>query len=149
MIEIDYAKNWVVLEGEGMTRIELTVNPNKVKNFKNIKKGDLVKVQQEESWALSLSKKEKGEKPSASVTTEKETAPLGQKPGMETVKTAEISAEITKVDMEKSMVQLKGPAGNLIDLKVKDPKKLESLKKGDMVTATYTVAMAISVEPAK
>jgi len=149
VIEIDHAKNTLVLEGEGGSRLELVVDPNKVKNFKNIKKGDLVKVQQEKSWALTLSKKEKGEKPSAAVVTEKETAPTGGKPGMEAVKTAEISAEIVKVDPAKSLVELKGPAGNVLALTAKDPKKLEGLKKGDMVTATYTVAVAVSVEAAK
>lgn len=149
VIEIDHAKNSLVLEGEGGTRLDLVVDPNKVKNFKNVKKGDLVKVQQEQSWALTLSKKQKGEKPSAEVVTAKETAPAGQKPGMEQVKTAEISAEIIKVDTAKSVVELKGPAGNVVALKAKDPKNLEGLKKGDMVTATYTVAVAISVEAAK
>lgn len=149
VIEIDQAKNSMVLEGEGGTRLEVTVDPNKVKNFKNVKKGDLVKVQTEKSWALTLSKKEKGEKPSAEAVAVKETAPTGGKPGMESVKTAEISAEIVKVDAAKAMVELKGPAGNILALQAKDPKKLEGLKKGDMVTATYTVAMAVSVEAAK
>jgi hypothetical protein len=33
-------------------------------------------------------------------------------------------------------------------LKARDPNNLAKLKKGDMVTATYTKAFAISVEPA-
>lgn len=149
VLEIDHAKQSMVLEGEGGTQWDVVVDSSKVKNFKNIKKGDLVKVQTEKSWALSLNKQQKGEKPSAEVVTEKETAPTGQKPGMEQVKTAQVSAEIVKVDTAKSEVELKGPAGNILVLTAKDPKNLEGLKKGDMVTATYTVAMAISVEAAK
>ncbi|MFO1464249.1 MAG: hypothetical protein U1F66_10780 [bacterium] len=148
VLEIDQAKQSMVVEGEGGTRYEITVDGTKAKNFKNIKKGDLVVVQQEESLALSLAKGAKGEKPSADVVTEKATAPVGSKPGAESVKTSSISAEVVKVDAAKSMVELKGPAGNTLVLKVKDPKNLEGVKKGDMVTATYTVATAVSVEPA-
>ena len=147
VLEIDHAKNTLVLEGEAGTRWELQVDPTKAKNFKNVKKGDLVVVQIEKSWALDITKKEKGEKPSAEVVTAKETAPAGGKPGVEAGRTAQISAEITKVDIAKAMVELKGPAGNMVELTAKDPKKLEGLKKGDMVTVTHTVAMAVSVEP--
>ena len=148
VLEIDYAKNTLVLEGEGGTRLEMQVDPTKAKNFKNVKKGDLVVVQQEKSWALNITKREKGEKPNAATVTEKETAAKGQKPSGEVVKTSEITAEITKLDLAKSEVELKGPAGNIVVLTAKDPKNLEGLKKGDMVTVTHTVALAISVEPA-
>lgn len=151
VLEIDQAKNTLVLEGEAGTRLELQVDPVKAKNFKNIKKGDLVVVQTEKSWALNITKHVKGEKPSAEVVTAKETAPAGSKPGVEAVRTTQISAEITKIDISKALVELKGPAGNIVELTAKDPKNLEGLKKGDMVTVTHTIAMAVSVEamPAK
>ena len=71
---------------------------------------------------------------------------MGQKPSGESVKTTEISAEIVKLDMAQALVELKGPAGNILALTAKDPKNLEGLKKGDMVTVTHTIARAISVE---
>ena len=148
VLEVNKETHVIALEGEGGTRLEFKVDPAKVKNFNNIKKGDLVVVQTTKSWALDLSKATKGEKPSADVTTAKETAPVGSKPGMDQVQTAQITAEIIKVDPAKSMVELKGPMGNVVELVAKDSKKLAGLKKGDMVTATYTVALAISVESA-
>jgi len=44
---------------------------------------------------------------------------------------------------------LKGPQGNLVDLKVRDPEQFKLVKKGDQVQVTYTEAMALSVTPAK
>jgi len=150
VLEIDHANRKLTLEGEGGTSTTLKVDPA-VKNFKNIKKGDIVKVEQVQSLALTLAKKEKGEKPSAATVTEKSTAPVGSKPAAEVVESSQITAEVVKVDLAKSLVELKGPAGNILALKAKDPKNLEGLKKGDMIAATYTEAMAISVEaqPAK
>lgn len=147
VLEIDQAKRKLILEGNTGQKWEVTVGPQ-VKNFSNIKKGDLVVVQTTESLALTLTKKEKGEAPSAEAATIKSTAPAGQKPGMEDVEVKQISAEIVKLDIAKGMVELKGPAGNVVALKAKDPSKLEGLKKGDMIAATYTDAMAISVESA-
>jgi len=148
VLEVNQAKGMLALEGEGGVRLNLKVDPAKVKNFNKIKKGDLVKVQTMESLALSLEKARKGEKPSTDEVTVSSTAAKGSMPGAEKVETKQITAEIMKVDSGKSMVELKGPMGNVLDLTVQDSKKLESLKKGDLVSATYTVARAISVEAA-
>lgn len=146
VLEVDAAKQKLVLESDTGVRSVVRVDP-KVKNFKNIKKGDLVKIEQIDSLALSLTKKEKGEKPSASVVTEKSTAPVGSKPAMETVESTQVTAEVVKVDLAKSWIELKGPEGNILALKAKDPKNLEGIKKGDMIAVNYTEALAVSVEP--
>jgi hypothetical protein len=146
VLEVDYTKQKLTLENDLGERRVVKVD-SKVKNFKNIKKGDIVKIEQVDSLALTLSKKEKGEKPSATVVTEQSTAPVGSKPAAEVVESSQITAEVVKVDMAKSMVELKGPEGNILALKAKDPKNLEGIKKGDMIAATYTEALAISVVP--
>ena len=38
--------------------------------------------------------------------------------------------------------------GEIVDLPVQDPEQLKLVKKGDHVKATYTQALAVSVEPA-
>jgi hypothetical protein len=146
VLEVDVPKQKLVLESDTGVRSVVKVD-SKVKNFKNIKKGDIVKIEQIESLALSLTKKEKGEKPSAEVITEKSTAPTGSKPAMESVESTQVTAEVVKVDLAKSWIELKGPEGNILGLKAKDPKNLEGIKKGDMIAATYTEALAVSVEP--
>lgn len=150
VLEVDHAKQKLVLENNIGERISLKVD-TKVKNFSQIKKGDLVKVQTTDSLALTLTKKEKGEKPSLDTATVKSTAPAGAMPGAEVVEATQISAEVVKVDLAKSLIELKGPEGNILALKAKDPKNLEGIKKGDMIAATYTEAVAVSVEaqPAK
>ena len=146
VLEVNQAERTLVLQGEGGTRIETKLGPQ-VKNFNNIKKGDLVKIQTMESMVLTLTKKDKGEKPSAEMVEVKETAPVGSKPSVENVKTWLITAEVVSVDQAKSWLELKGPKGNVMGFKVKDTEKLKDVKKGDMVAATYTDSLTISVEP--
>jgi hypothetical protein len=43
---------------------------------------------------------------------------------------------------------LRGPK-RTVDLRVRDPKQIKLVKVGDQVEATYTEAVAVSVEPAK
>jgi hypothetical protein len=147
VLSVNYDKQMLSLEGIDGTRSEVIVDA-KAKNFKNIKVGDLVVVRETRSLVLELSKKEKGQKPDIDTSTMKSTAPMGAMPGMENVQTTQISAEVVKVDMENGTVDLKGPQGNVMRLKAKDPNRLKVVKKGDMVSATYTLATAISVEKA-
>ncbi len=61
-----------------------------------------------------------------------------------------IVGTVTAIDAETQMVTVRGPDGNEVDLKVEDPAKLKNVKTGDLVKATYTEAVAISVStPAK
>lgn len=147
VLEVDQAKHKLTLENNIGEKSVVKIDPAKVKNFGQIKKGDLVKIQTTDSMVLTLSKKEKGEKPTATQVTEAQTAPVGSKPAAEVVEASQITAEVVKVDLAKSLVELKGPSGNVLALKTKDAKNLEGIKKGDMIAATYTEAVAISVEP--
>jgi hypothetical protein len=52
------------------------------------------------------------------------------------------------VDPKTQMVTLRGPR-QTVDLKVDDPEQFKRVAKGDRVEATYTEALAVSVEPAK
>ncbi len=147
VLAVNYDNQMLNLQSDDGMRWEVLVD-GKAKNFKNIKVGDLVVVRQTQSLVLELSKKTKGEKPEAETATLKSTAPMGSKPGMENIKSAQISAEVVKVDSTKGTVDLKGPQGNVVRLTAKNPGLLKDVKKGDMVSATYTLATAISVEPA-
>jgi len=53
-----------------------------------------------------------------------------------------------RVDPAAKIISLKGPQGNVLDLPVQNPDQFKVVKVGDKVEATYTEAMAISVEPA-
>ena len=59
-----------------------------------------------------------------------------------------VVADVVNVNSKSKIVTLKGPKGNMVDLKVEDPAQLANIRKGDQVEAVYTEAVAISVEPA-
>jgi hypothetical protein len=61
---------------------------------------------------------------------------------------ATVLADVVAVDPAKSMISLKGPNGNVMDLKVRNPDHFKVVKKGDQVEATYSQAIAIAVTPA-
>jgi hypothetical protein len=46
------------------------------------------------------------------------------------------------------MVTLKSAEGKSTPIKVKDPSRLDHVRVGDLVTLTYSQAIAVKVEPA-
>ena len=60
-----------------------------------------------------------------------------------------VVADVESVNTQDKVVTLRGPEGNVVDLKIEDPEQLKRIKKGDHIKAVYTEALAIKVEPAK
>lgn len=71
-------------------------------------------------------------------------------PGKGTVaNVVKLTAAVEAVDAANRTVTLKGPRGKVVTLPVgQDVKNFDQIKVGDQVEATYTEALAISVEPA-
>lgn len=136
----------LLLKGEGGKVVSLQV-PAAVKNFPQIKVGDVVVARYVEAIAFEL-KKPGGPGPGASVTEAAAKAAPGEKPAGVVAAQVKVTVVIQAIDAKKPSVTVQGPEGNLYDVKVKDPKKLEGLKVGDRVEITYTQALAISVEAA-
>ena len=68
------------------------------------------------------------------------------KPGVVRVETATITATVEGIDYDKRTVDLKGPRGNMVTLKVgPEAKNFKQIKTGDHVTAKYYRATAIYV----
>jgi Cu/Ag efflux protein CusF len=60
---------------------------------------------------------------------------------------ATVSATVQAVDLEHRVVTLKGPEGNVFDIKVgPEARNLPQLKPGDIVVAKYAQAVAIEVK---
>ena len=59
-----------------------------------------------------------------------------------------VLADVVAVDPKKSTVSLKGPAGNVVELKVQNQDHFKVVKVGDQVEAVYTQALAVAVTPA-
>ena len=78
-------------------------------------------------------------------------AQAGQVPAGTVVQQVTATAEVMALDLSKYTVTLRVPDGELKTFTVKNPdlrQKLNGLRVGDLVQATYTEALAIRVEPA-
>jgi hypothetical protein len=116
-----------------------------VKNFDQIKVGDNVALRYVE--ALSLELKKGGKAPVARTDSMAGgTAKAGDKPAVGVGRQIHVTADVVAVDAATQTVSLKGPK-QTVDLHVRDPEQFKLVKVGDQVEATYTEAVALSVEP--
>jgi Cu/Ag efflux protein CusF len=75
-------------------------------------------------------------------------APAEKKPAAAEVKAVKVHGTIAAIDKDAKTITLKGPKGRTVTLDVQDPQKLEVVKVGDPVVATYYEAIAIEVKKA-
>jgi len=144
VIAIDKATRTVTLKGPN--RIVDVVCGEEVRNFDQIHVGDHVVVQYQQALSLELTKMRKSGPPTE-VGVAARAAP-GERPGAGVGRQITALAEVVAVDPKKSIISLKGPHGNVVDLQVRNPDHFKVVKKGDQVEAVYTEALAISVAPA-
>jgi hypothetical protein len=140
---VDYDTRGIALrDPDGNTSI-FTVGPD-VANFRQIKKGDVVKLKFIEKTAVSVRKV--NEPPESSAAVQVDLAPLGAKPGIVGTKTVEMRSNVASIDYQTRMVTLVGQSGVPVSFKV-DPKTrgLEKVQKGDQVVIVYTQAVSITV----
>jgi Cu/Ag efflux protein CusF len=140
---IDVPGRVVTLKGPKGNIVTFHVGDD-VKNLAQVKVGDVVAAKYYESLALKVTKPGA---PSADSVTAAAAAPAGQMPAGAVVQQDSIKAKVTAIGKKKDWVTLVGPEGNSVTIKVKDPKKLDGVKVGDDVEATYTQALAVAVEP--
>ena len=119
-----------------------------VRNFDQIKAGDMVVVKLLQSLMLELQKVKTGTT-GITATEGAVKAQPGQRPGVAAAREISAIAKVTKVDAKAKTIDLKGPRGNTVTLDVQNPEHFKVVKVGDEVLVTYTEAVAVSVEPAK
>ena len=143
---VDKATRTVKLKtAKGDTRT--IVAGEEVRNFDQIKVGDKVNIKYTESMTLELKKGDKavvGRSETGSMVRAKP----GEKPGGVAQREITAVVDVVNVDAQKKVVSVKNDSGEVVDLPVQDPEQLKLVKKGDKVQATYTQALAISMEPA-
>ena len=144
VVEINKATRVVTLKGANGRTLDVVCG-DEVKNFAQIHVGDNVKVSYKEALTLALKKTREPLKASASVATEG--AAPGSQPAAATRVEITVLADVVAVDPKKSIISLKGPAGNVIDLKVYNPDQFKVVKQGDQVEAVYSQAYALAVTP--
>jgi hypothetical protein len=120
-----------------------------VRNFAQIQVGDDVRAEFVESVELYIA--DSPEKPDANETVGMQRAPLGAKPSVKAVESAEVKATVEAIDYKTREVTLRGPEGKLQKLTVGPAaKRFNEVKPGDTVVARLTKAVSIEVStPAK
>jgi hypothetical protein len=143
---IDAATRQVTLKGPKGNLNTVTAGPE-VRNFDQVKVGDVVTMKYVEALTLTL---KKGGKPigDAQETVAAARAPAGGRPGGAVGAQAEVSADVIALDAKTQTVTLKGPK-QTVELKVPDAGQFKLIKIGDQIQAVYTEALALAIDPAK
>jgi hypothetical protein len=145
VVAIDKGTRTVTLKGPQGKTVDVVAG-DEVKNFDQIKIGDVVRVRYGQALALELRKtKAAGDLTESAGSTQ---AKPGDRPAGAAVRQITAIAEVVDVDPQERTITLKGPRGNTVELDVLNPDQFKVVKKGDQVDVTYTEAIAVSVEPA-
>jgi hypothetical protein len=142
---IDKDKRLVTLKGPKGNTFVVHAGPE-VKNFDQVKVGDEVVVRYVEALTLELKKgsggvRERVEREGALA------AQPGERPGAAVGRQVTVVADVIAKDAKRQTLRLRG-VERTIDLKVPDPKQFKLVKVGDQIEATFTEAVALSVEAA-
>jgi bifunctional DNA-binding transcriptional regulator/antitoxin component of YhaV-PrlF toxin-antitoxin module len=114
-----------------------------VRNFNQIKVGDIVETEVIEALAVVL------EPAHTQVRERRESvagsrAALGEKPGMKTTRTVEITAQVVAIDAKKREVTVRGAVQTVV-LEAGEGIDLSPIKVGDNVRAVYIESLSIQV----
>ena len=131
-------------DGDGQEAI-FTVS-SEVRNFSQIKRGDLVLAQYYGAYAITLTSKGSGGEKRIDDTVAARSK-LGEKPAVAVSRTVAASGVIKAVDKKHRTVTLQGPERTVV-VRVSDDVDLTQFKVGDTVNAVYASLYTVSVEPA-
>ena len=137
---IDLKKRIVTVKGGPKDQVVEIMVDEKVKNLSSIKVGDKVKLKYFASIAYRILKPGEVREPVEKVEVKRTAAQA---------RVVTVVATLHDIDTNTNNIVLKGPGGNLVGVRVKNPKNLEGVKVGDQIEITYSEALAISIEKAK
>jgi hypothetical protein len=146
VVGLDKVTRTLTLKGPKGNVVDIVAGDD-VKNFDQIKLGDLVVARYVEALTLEL-KKAKVAGGDVVVREDAAKAKPGERPAVAGGRQITAIAAVTAVDPAKKTITLKGPRGNEVTLNVQNPDHFKVVKKGDQVEVTYTEALALAVEPA-
>ncbi|HRD89627.1 MAG TPA: hypothetical protein PK752_15415 [Accumulibacter sp.] len=142
---IDKAGRTIVLKDSKGEQSKFVVS-DQVKNFDQIKVGDLVVISYSQELLMTL-RKGGGQLRERIDSGQQGTAAPGQMPGAFESKEVAFIADVQQVDRKKGTVTLRG-ALRTVTLKIKDPQQLKLISKGDQVEGVFSEAIAVAVVPA-
>lgn len=145
IVNIDKDSRTITLKNDQGDQRMFTAGPE-VRNFDQLKRGDLVIMEYYAGLAIALEPKGSGLEERAD-ELEVQWAKKGEKPGMKVTESTYVAAQITAVDPKDQIVVLEGARGALM-LKAGDDIDLSQVSVGQEVEALYVESFAVSVEPA-
>ncbi|HUI67435.1 MAG TPA: hypothetical protein VL087_04440 [Nitrospirota bacterium] len=142
--KIDYQTRTVVLKGPKGNLVEMQVG-EEARNFDQVKKGDLVTIENSQSVALEV-QKAKGE-PVATETTTVTRAKPGERPAGTVKTTGTMTVRVEAINYITREATLKLADGSIMNITVgPQVKRLDEVHKGDEVVVRYTTTVSISVK---
>ena len=139
---IDAATRLVTLKKENGETTEITAG-DAVKNFAQIKVGDLVKIRYTEKLTIHV---EAAGTPEMVTETTTGAAKLGDKPAASATERTQYKASIEAIDKANGTATLKSYNGETFVMTPLHPENLDKVSIGELVVFTYTEAVAASVE---
>jgi len=118
-----------------------------VRNLPQVKIGDDVTIAYHESLAFEVRKPGEAT-PGTSAVGVAARAKEGEMPAGAAGQVLQVTATIVAIDQPAMRLTLKGPDGNEVEVKARDPEKLARVAVGDLIEITYTEALAVSVTTA-
>jgi len=144
IVKVDKKKREITLR-DAQGNEEAVVVSDEVRNFNQIKKGDVLEIEYHRAAASALEKV--GDATSAGTSMDIARAKPGEKPGMMAMQTQTIVATVLDVDKANRLLTVQGPKGGIVTVVVPaDMKAFDTLVKGDKISAEYGEAVAISVK---
>lgn len=144
---IDKAKRVVVVTGPQGNKVNFNCG-EEVRNFDQIRVGDLVTLTYAQALALELRKVANNGIRERVESTDAVRTKLGEKPGAAIETTVQVIANVVAVNPKAQTVTLRG-VKRTVELAVNDPAQLKDIKVGDQVEAKYVEAVALEVTAAK
>jgi Cu/Ag efflux protein CusF len=144
---IDKAKRVVVVTGPQGNQVNFNCG-EEVRNFDQIRVGDLVTLTYAQALALELRKVANNGIRERVESEQAVRAKPGEKPGAAIEKTVQVIANVVAVNTKAQTVTLRG-VKRTVELAVNDPAQLKEIKVGDQVEAKYVEAVALEVTAAK
>lgn len=142
IVEINKKNRLITLKTDEGKQVSFTAGPE-VRNFDQLKRGDLVLLAYYSGFAIALEPKGSDLETRVAELTVSRTKE-GEKPGAEITANVYVLAKVAAVDTEYRVVVLEGPEKSLA-LKVADDVNMAQIEVGQEVEALYTESYVISV----
>jgi len=146
VLEIDRAGRAVTLRGPN-GQIATVSMPAEMKNFDQIRVGDMVLIRYLLAVAARIEPAPKSDIRERIESSAAASAPAGSAPGAAGVRTVEVIATIQSIDRKARTLTLRG-VHRTVKVAVPDGVDLSKVKTGDDVHAVFTEAVVLAVEPA-